>query len=229
MAAATLTLSNEGRIAVYGNLAGIKVTVTPSTTAYLSSAGGLPVDLASVLNAAAPFSAPIHPSDIFGILPSLDASVYLVGGISLGRLTAADGTVAANSTAFTSAGSTFTAADTGLSISIPGAGPGGATLVTTVTYVSGTALTLGTAASTAVTTAVCQVGCPTYSSGNVAGSVTRVDSNVRPQTTLLTCPAWIRLYGTAGSAIGLKEFADGNDSAAFTAIILIARGGTNTN
>jgi hypothetical protein len=230
MAVPTITVLPGGRIAVFGSLSAIKIKIVASTTAYLASAGGLPFDLAAVLNSAGPASAPINPDDVIGIIPAVTTNLDLAANLSLGRATAADGTVAAGSTAFSSAGATFTAADTGLSISIPGAGPGGATLVTTVTYSSGTALTLGTAASTSVTTAVCQVGCPTYTSGHVAGSVTRVDANVRPELTLATCPAWVHLYATgAGSAAVFGEFANGSNSDTITCLLLIARGGTNVN
>jgi hypothetical protein len=65
-----------------------------------------------------------------------------------------DGNITATLTAFTSASASFVAGDVGKSIIIPGAGAGGATLVTTISaYVSATAVTLTAAASTTVTTA----------------------------------------------------------------------------
>ena len=62
-----------------------------------------------------------------------------------------DGTTTASSTTFTTAGADFSAADVGDTIDVTGAGASGAPLVTTVAaFVSSTQITLGTAASTAV-------------------------------------------------------------------------------
>ena len=62
-----------------------------------------------------------------------------------------DGTTTASSTTFTTSGADFSAADVGDTIDVTGAGASGAPLVTTIAaFVSSTQITLGTAASTAV-------------------------------------------------------------------------------
>lgn len=70
MAAATTGIGTEGRIAVFGDLAGIIVTITASSTTYATATGGLPFDLTGVLNdlaGGAPFSQPyINPADVIG-------------------------------------------------------------------------------------------------------------------------------------------------------------------
>lgn len=66
----------------------------------------------------------------------------------------ADGVATAASTSFTSATATFTTGDTGKSITIKGAGASSASLSTTITFVNATTVTLGTAATTAVSPTV---------------------------------------------------------------------------
>ena len=62
-----------------------------------------------------------------------------------------DGTTTASSTTFTTSGADFSAADVGDTIDVTGAGASGAPLVTNIAaFVSSTQITLGTAASTAV-------------------------------------------------------------------------------
>lgn len=72
MAASTISVGTEGRIAVFGDISGILVTVTATVTQYTTASGGLPVDLAPVLNdlsGGAPFSQPyINPKDIVGLI-----------------------------------------------------------------------------------------------------------------------------------------------------------------
>jgi hypothetical protein len=231
MAASTVTVSNEGRLGVVVNPSLLKLTVTSTGSPYYTAMGGFQFDLTAVLNSAGPFSAPINPLDVVGILPAMSTSKYLVLGFQMGRYTpSADGTVSTvTPTAFTSASSTFTASDTGNYISIPGAGPGGAVLVSKMTYVSATAVTLTTPASTSVTTAYCWIGCPAYQLGNVEGSVTRYDSNVTPQQTLISCPCGVHLYDFNGASNVSAELGDGataaNDTLTFH--LIINRGGTN--
>jgi hypothetical protein len=246
MAVSAVTINNEGRIAVFGNLAGISVTVAASSTAYLTANGGLPIDLATVLNTGGPFSAPINPGDVFGLMPlGLSKNNFLPGNLTLGR-SVADGVTTVGSTTLSSATAAFVASDVGYSVLINGAGPGGAAIVATIISQTGTACVIGapwfivaggvyTAMSAASqiqagTAETIVVRCPTYTVGDVQGSVTRVDANVRPQLTLATCPAAFHFWATgASSAAALGEFADGNNSDTVTFLLLIARGGTNTN
>ena len=175
----------------------------------------------------------------------LSKNLFLPGNLTLGR-TVADGVTTAASTTLSSATAAFTAADVGRSVSISAAGPGGSTIVATIASQTGTACVIGapwftvaggvyTAMSGAsqigaATAETLVIGCPTYVLGNVEGAVTRIDANVRPQLTLSTCPAAFHLWATgASSAAALGEFADGNNSDTVTFLLLIARGGTNTN
>lgn len=64
--------------------------------------------------------------------------------------TASDASVTSGSPNLTTAGNRFTAADTGKTIRVYGAGAAGIDLITTITYVSATAVTLGVNASTTV-------------------------------------------------------------------------------
>ena len=231
MAVATVVASSLGRTGPLVIPSLMKLTVTPSSTGYLTAWGGLPFDLAAILNSIGPFSAPINPADVVDILPTFSTAGYIVKTLSFGRnALASDGTISLTTpTTFTSAATTFTAADTGYSISIPGAGPGGATLVAKMTYVSAHVVTLDTAASTAVTTALALIGCPTYTKGQVLGSVTRVDATARPQLTLATCPVCVRYYGvvTGTPGVATTELSDGASSDPFTAYFIVNRGGTN--
>jgi hypothetical protein len=79
MAATSQLLTNFGRIANHGNVSVIPVIITAATTAYATATGGLPVDLTSVLQQAAPFELDfLNPGDIVG--------VYAVGPSSGGFL-----------------------------------------------------------------------------------------------------------------------------------------------
>ena len=245
MAVPTVTATTEGRIATFGSLAGINLTVAASTTAYLTAQGGLPFDIATVLNQMGPFSAPINPADVWGIMPAISKNLFLAAGFSLGRQVN-DGVTTAASTTVSSATAAFTAADVGRSIQVANAGPGNLSIVATIISQTGIACVIGApwllvgggnyvamTGSSQIQAATAEnliVGCPTYTVGDVQGSVTRVDANVRPQLTLATCPASVHLYATgAGSAAALGEFADGNNSDTVSFTLLIARGGTNTN
>ena len=82
------------------------------------------------------------------------------------------GTTTATSTAFSDPHGSFASADVGKSILIPGAGPSGTTLITTIAgYTSATAITLGTAASVSLAgSAIYSYGTP--SQGTVKGTFT---------------------------------------------------------
>ena len=85
---ATQTVADFGRIAVLGTVAVVKVTVNATSVPYVSANGGLPIDLTAVLQAASPFSAPIHPNDVVDIYPvGLSANGYLPVGLTLGTPT----------------------------------------------------------------------------------------------------------------------------------------------
>jgi hypothetical protein len=147
--AATETVATFGRIATLGNLAAVLVTINGNGAAYSSAAGGLPIDLTTVLQQAQPFSAPINPADVVGFVPmGLSTNGFLPGGFI--------------------------------------------------------------------------AGVPTYT--NLPGASVRV-----PQV-LATFPATVRLNGI-GAAVtnhaALGEVADGANTDSFTALLLIARGGTN--
>ena len=81
----------------------------------------------------------------------VSATQITLGTAASTALSGNDGTTTALSTTFTTANADFIAADVGDTIDITGAGPAGATLVTTISAVnSSTSITLGTAASTTV-------------------------------------------------------------------------------
>lgn len=73
MAAATTSIATSGRTAVYADVSAVLVTITATATAYATATGGLPIDLAGVLNdlaGAAPFSQPyINPADVVCLIP----------------------------------------------------------------------------------------------------------------------------------------------------------------
>ena len=73
-------------------------------------------------------------------------------GVKGDAATAAGGAISSGSAALTTTSSSFTAADVGKQVEVPGAGASGATLATTIAaYTSATAVTLATNASTTVT------------------------------------------------------------------------------
>lgn len=80
MAASTISVGTEGRIAVFGDISGILVTVTATATPYATASGGMPIDLTGVLNdlaGGAPFSQPyLNPKDVVCLIPIATA----VGG-----------------------------------------------------------------------------------------------------------------------------------------------------
>ena len=84
MSASVLTISGFGRSNPFADIAGIIVNVTASATVYASASGGLPIDLAPVLNQAASFSQNyINPSDVVGIVPiGLSANGYIPGALT---------------------------------------------------------------------------------------------------------------------------------------------------
>lgn len=85
MSAATLTIGTIGRGIQFGNLSGILVTVTGVSTTYATASGGLPFDLVTILQNAAPagWNAPnytqaINVQDVVGLLPiQLSTAGYL--------------------------------------------------------------------------------------------------------------------------------------------------------
>ena len=139
-----------GRIAVLGNVAAVLVTINGSGANYASASGGLPIDLVGVLSQASPFSAPINPADVVGLIPlGLSTNGFLPGGFVAGQ--------------------------------------------------------------------------PTYST-LPGGSV------INPAKQLTSFPATIRLNGIGAASANhsaLGEVADGANSDSFSALLLIARGGTN--
>ena len=85
---ATETVATFGRIAAFGNLSAVLVTINGGGASYATGAGGLPIDLTPVLQQGSPFSAPINPADVVGILPvGLSANGFLPGGLVLGTPT----------------------------------------------------------------------------------------------------------------------------------------------
>jgi hypothetical protein len=86
MAASSQQVASFGRIAVYGNVSVIKVSVSANATVYSTAAGGLPIDLLTVLQQAAPASLDnLNPNDIVDIYAvGLSANGYLPGGFALG-------------------------------------------------------------------------------------------------------------------------------------------------
>jgi hypothetical protein len=149
--AATESVATFGRITPLGNVAAVLVTIGGNGASYATASGGLPIDLTTVLAQASPFSAPINPADVVGLVPiGLSTNGFLPGG-----------------------------------------------------FVAGT---------------------PTYTTGTLA--------TVRAPQTLATFPATVRLYGIGSAATNhaaLGEVADGANTDSFTALLLIARGGTNVN
>lgn len=89
MAAATETVQNFGRVAVQARVSGILVTLTATATVYATASGGLPIDLASALITAAPFSMPyINPADVAGVESiGMSTNGFQVGNLALGTPT----------------------------------------------------------------------------------------------------------------------------------------------
>lgn len=88
--AANVTYTNTGRMTVVANLAVIQVTVAANSAVYATAAGGLPIDLASVLNNANPNDSEniIQVADVVGVLPfGMSTNKYLPIGLSLGTPT----------------------------------------------------------------------------------------------------------------------------------------------
>src|SRR5689334_3312399 len=65
--AATVTVSNAGRIASTATLSAVKVTIDANSVSYATSLGGLAIDLYAALAAAGPFSAVPNALDIIGV------------------------------------------------------------------------------------------------------------------------------------------------------------------
>lgn len=82
MAAATLQIITQGRgPGVFPNMSAIEVTVTAVATVYAAASGGLPVDLVTIMQQAAPsgWNGPagiqaLHPADIVGAITPMGVS-----------------------------------------------------------------------------------------------------------------------------------------------------------
>lgn len=87
MAAAVDTITNFGRIAVYGNVSVILCTITTTATVYATASGGLPIDLTAPLTQAAPFSQPyLNPADVVALIPIGAAVGGTAAGFTPGNL-----------------------------------------------------------------------------------------------------------------------------------------------
>jgi hypothetical protein len=86
MAATTQQVASFGRVSIFGNVSVIKATVVASATVYATATGGLPIDLTTVLQQAAPPSLDnLNPSDIIDIYaPGVSTNGFLPGGFVLG-------------------------------------------------------------------------------------------------------------------------------------------------
>lgn len=85
MAVATQTVASFGRIAVLGNVAVVHAQIQATATPYAAASGGLAVDLTDILKQASPFSAPIHPDDVIGVIPmNMSTNGYLPIGLTKG-------------------------------------------------------------------------------------------------------------------------------------------------
>lgn len=96
MAAASLVTATQGRgPGVFPNMSTILVTVTATATVYASASGGLPVDLTTMLQTAAPsgWDGPqgiqaLNPGDIVGVLPKgFSTNGFLPIDITVGTAT----------------------------------------------------------------------------------------------------------------------------------------------
>lgn len=84
--AATVTFTNLGRNSVITTLAAIAVTVSGNGATYATASGGLPFDLAAILNNAQNNDSEliIQPADILGIVPiGLSTNGFLPLGLNL--------------------------------------------------------------------------------------------------------------------------------------------------
>lgn len=95
MSAATLQIGTIGRGIQFGNLSGILVAVTGVATTYTAASGGLPIDLTTILQQAAPsgwdapnYTQAINPADVVGLLPiQLSTAGYLPQQLVVGTPT----------------------------------------------------------------------------------------------------------------------------------------------
>lgn len=88
--AATVTFTNLGRNSVIATLAAIAVTVSGNGATYATASGGLPFDLANILNNAQNNDSEliIQPADILGVVPiGLSTNGFLALGLVLGTPT----------------------------------------------------------------------------------------------------------------------------------------------
>lgn len=89
MAATSQLINSFGRIAVLGNVSVIPVVISAVATAYATASGGLPIDLTSVLQQAAPPSLDnLNPGDIVGVYAvGTSTGGFLPGSFVLGTPT----------------------------------------------------------------------------------------------------------------------------------------------
>lgn len=87
--AATVQMNNLGRNAVVATLSAISVTVNGNGASYATASGGLPIDLATVLNTANPNDSEniIQPADIVGIMPAISTNKFLACNLVIGTPT----------------------------------------------------------------------------------------------------------------------------------------------
>lgn len=88
--AANVTYANLGRNTVIADLAAIAVTVVANSAVYATASGGLPFDLAAVLNTAQPNDSEdiIQPADIIGIQAiQMSTNGFLPGNLTIGTPT----------------------------------------------------------------------------------------------------------------------------------------------
>jgi hypothetical protein len=105
--AAILTDFNYGRLGPQGDVCALPVTVAANGATYTSASGGLPIDLAGILNAAAQSGQMyINPADVVGIVPAFGLSTngYMVGALNLAGVALTPGGLAAVATYVTGTG-----------------------------------------------------------------------------------------------------------------------------
>lgn len=79
-------MNNLGRNAVIATLSAISVTINGNGATYATASGGLPIDLAAVLNNAQPNDSEniIQPADILGIIPAMSTNKFLAMNLVIG-------------------------------------------------------------------------------------------------------------------------------------------------
>jgi hypothetical protein len=87
--ASLVTMNNLGRNTVIATVSAISVTVNGNGASYATASGGLPIDLAAVLNNAQPNDSEniIQPADIIGIMPAISTNKFLAVNLVIGTPT----------------------------------------------------------------------------------------------------------------------------------------------